>query len=341
MTISVTEPISKALQRTGKVLFKPFDIGKWFLLGFCAFLARCGEQGGGFNFPNPGGGGGGRGGGPSTQQVQQWFTANLPWIIGIAAAILIVIVIISLLVLWLRSRGTFMFTDGIVRNRGAVSEPWRAFRHHGNSLFGFSILLTLTALLVYAAILGIGALIAWSDIKAQQWGAGAVSAIIICLLLFFMTGVFFAIVTFLLNDFVVPTMYLRGVNVMDGWSIVRQELLPGNVGVIVLFALMKILLGFVIGMMRVLGTCVTCCLPALPYLGDVILLPLSVFKRCYTLYFLEQFGPQWRFFRYDGGAICPVCGYDLRGAASAGICPECGTPYQEVSPLVAPPGAAF
>jgi hypothetical protein len=68
---SVTTPFSQALSRTGKVLFKPFQFPKWFILGFCVFLAHLGEGGGGgLNIPSPagggtgGGGGGGPGGGP-------------------------------------------------------------------------------------------------------------------------------------------------------------------------------------------------------------------------------------------------------------------------------------
>ena len=34
--ISVTEPVSPALERVKTMLFKPFDPGKWFVIGFCA-----------------------------------------------------------------------------------------------------------------------------------------------------------------------------------------------------------------------------------------------------------------------------------------------------------------
>jgi len=37
--ISVTEPVSPALERVKTMLFKPFDLGKWFTIGFCAWLA--------------------------------------------------------------------------------------------------------------------------------------------------------------------------------------------------------------------------------------------------------------------------------------------------------------
>jgi hypothetical protein len=52
------------------------------------------------------------------------------------------------------------------------------------------------------------------------------------------------------------------------------------------------------------GTCIliliplTCCLLgcalAVPYLGTVALLPMLVFFRLYTVYYLEQFGPEYR-----------------------------------------------
>ena len=51
--ISVTEPVSPALERVKTMLFKPFDLGKWFTIGFCAWLAALGEGGGsGMNFNN-------------------------------------------------------------------------------------------------------------------------------------------------------------------------------------------------------------------------------------------------------------------------------------------------
>ena len=37
----------------------------------------------------------------------------------------------------------------------------------------------------------------------------------------------------------------------------------------------------------------TCCLAALPYVYAVVFLPVFVFTRAYSLYFLRQFGPQY------------------------------------------------
>ncbi|HLX94273.1 MAG TPA: hypothetical protein VKU37_00855 [Verrucomicrobiae bacterium] len=43
--ISVAEPVSPALEQVKRVLFRPFDLGKWFTIGFCAWLAQLGESG--------------------------------------------------------------------------------------------------------------------------------------------------------------------------------------------------------------------------------------------------------------------------------------------------------
>ena len=37
--VSVIDPISQAIDWVKIMLFKPFDLGKWFVIGFCAWLA--------------------------------------------------------------------------------------------------------------------------------------------------------------------------------------------------------------------------------------------------------------------------------------------------------------
>ena len=51
--VSVIDPIGPAIERVKVMLFRPFDFGRWFIIGFCAWLAYLGNGGGG------GGGGGG------------------------------------------------------------------------------------------------------------------------------------------------------------------------------------------------------------------------------------------------------------------------------------------
>ncbi|MEP6685738.1 MAG: hypothetical protein ABJB22_03090, partial [Verrucomicrobiota bacterium] len=38
--IEIFKPFGEAFELTTKILFQPFDIGKWFVIGFAAFLAN-------------------------------------------------------------------------------------------------------------------------------------------------------------------------------------------------------------------------------------------------------------------------------------------------------------
>lgn len=328
MTVSVIDPVNRAMERTGKLLFKPFDISLWFVLGFCAFLAYLGEGGGSFNpgswARGPGGGGGGR---PTMQGVLDWIKANITTILAVTAIAMVVIVGLTALIIWIRSRGKFMFLDGVVRGRGAVVEPWKMYRSLGNSLFSVSLGLWLLGFAAAIACFTIGVAIAWPDLVAGRFDAAAIAGIIIGSLLLMATVLIMSIVGILLEDFVVPTMYLRDQPAFAAWSTVRGEVLAGREGTVVLYFLMKIALGIVVGLIAMTATCLTCCIAAIPYLGTVILLPLLVFLRSYPLCFLEQFGPEWQFFARAGWPPrCSRCNYDLRGIET-GTCPECGMPY--------------
>jgi hypothetical protein len=312
MNPSVTYALTQAFYRVGHVLFKPFNISKWFILGFCAWLAALGEGGGGgSNFHSgwsggPGGGGGG--GGEGFDTVIDWIRNHLELVILLAVLIVLVGVAIALVLAWLRARGQFMFLDGVARNRAAVTEPWHRFRHLANSLFWFSLVLGLSGFLGYLLIVGLGVLVALPDIRAWHFGLNAIAAIVLSAVLSLPWAILMMIISAVLHDFIVPIMYLRNVRTLDAWRIFRYEIAPGQLGNFVLFYLLGIALVLGIATVAMVATCLTCCLAALPYIGTVILLPLYVFMRSYSLYFLQQFGQQWHIFE-DEPIITPVPPY--------------------------------
>ena len=143
--VSVIDPIGPAIEHVRLMLFRPFDLSKWLIIGFCAWLAQLGQGGGGggpnFNFPN------------RHQQanscasgladVKDAFAANLPWIILGAAIIIPIVIVLWLVFSWLRSRGQFMFVHCVAGNKAEVVVPWNKFAGHGNSLFLFRIIMGL------------------------------------------------------------------------------------------------------------------------------------------------------------------------------------------------------
>jgi hypothetical protein len=303
MAISVIDPITLSVDRTRRVLFAPFDIVKWLKLGFCAFLAQLMEGGANFNYSSRNYEHGGSGGGPELPErfsdavgmAWQWLVENYIWGILIAAA-LVLLIVIAVVLSWLKARGKFMFMDGVVLNRGAIVEPWKRYRSLGNSLFWFYMVYIALYLLVMAAmVVGLLAII-WPDIAAGEFGGRAIMGIVLgaCTMLpFLLIGGF---IWLLLDDLVIPVMYLRSLGVWAAWGVFGREILSGHIGSVILFWLMRIVIAIAVAIATLLICCFTCCLALLPYIGTVILLPLLTFDRCYGLYFLQQYGESWRFF---------------------------------------------
>ena len=330
MAISVTNPIDSAMKRTKKVLFTPFEIGIWFKLGFCVFLANLG-QGGGFSyqfmqiFGNVGAGGAG--------SNEQWIKDNPGLFIAIMVGVLLVIIALFLTLSWLSSRGKFMFLDGVVQGRGAVVEPWREYKKEGNSLFKFRVCLGLLWIVMLGVIGVLCVLIALPDINTETFGGYAIAAIVVGSILGISGFLTLAYTGAMLNDFVTPIMYTRRMTSKAAFGLFWREILVSNKGTIALFYLMLIVIGMAMGMISMMVMCATCCLAALPYISSVVLLPVFVFVRCYALYMLEQFGGQWKVFPEN---VCTSCGYDLRGSIGQPACPECGQPIEYDEPPLPP-----
>ena len=297
MAISLVDPLTPAIEHTKEVLFRPFDLSKWLALGFCAWLAGLGEGGGGGAGGGGRGGGGGRAGGlPDFGEAHRWLLEHLAIVVAVGLAACLLLFAIALLVNWLSSRGRFMFLDGVVRNRGAVVEPWREFRREGNSLFWFRLCLGLAAFLLFLAIVAGGVAAAWPDLQSRRFGPPAVVGLLVSVPSIVVLAIAVGCVGVLVKDFVVPIMYLRRLPVLAAWREFHRSLLIDHQGTFVLYILFRILMAMAASVLTLAACCLTCCLVLLPYVGTVILLPLLVFLRTYPLCFLEQFGPKWRVF---------------------------------------------
>ena len=316
--VSVLDPVTPAIDRVKLILFKPFDLRKWFVIGFCAWLAYLGGGGGG-------GGGGGRGGGPpynvphkqseATEQIKEgietarnYVSNNMYWILPVIVTVVVLVILIGLLVAWLNSRGRFMFLHCVATNRAEVSIPWRKFRQQGNSLFLFRIVLGIIGfVVVIVPVIGIIALVIMM-VSGSAPGIVAVPGIIILSLTIFALSILLFLVRKFTFDFVVPIMSLRMSSCTAGWREFKT-ILSANKLRFTLYLLFQIVIKIVIGAMIGIGFCIGCCLCfiscllLIPYIGTVILLPVLVFTRAYSLYYLQQYGPQFDIFRTEIEAV--------------------------------------
>jgi hypothetical protein len=297
--ISVTVPIGLAIERVRVLLFRPFDLGKWFTIGFCAWLAGLGERriSGNFNSSNSS-----PGQGDIHQQFEHARTVviqNLYWILPLAIFLLVVCLALGVLFIWLNSRGKFMFLYCVALNRAEVREPWNRFSDAANSLFWFRLVLCLVGIAVTLPLLVLAGIAAFSMFIHSSWNPAGIMAIIAIVMGLIAVGIFFAIVRKLTVDFVVPIMFLRGSRCLDAW---REffKLLGSNTGEFVLYILFQIVIAIAVGAMILAAVLVTCCIAGcvmmIPYIGTVLLLPVLVFKRAYSLYYFAQYGPAYNVF---------------------------------------------
>lgn len=295
--ISVIDPIAPAIERVRVILFRPFDLKKWFVIGFCAWLAYLGKGGGG--------GGGGRGGGKPCNinealiQVKEFILDNLYWILPLVIIIAVVGIALWLLFSWLSSRGQFMFLYCIAQNKAEVKHPWHKFRWHANSLFAFRIVLGLVALAAIGLPLVIIGFLIAEMVSAGAPSIGPVCGIVITVLAIIVISIVLFLIKKFTMDFVVAIMYLRITSCTSAW---REflALLSANKGRFTLYILFQILIAIVIGMIIMAAICLTCCIAgcimAIPYIGTVLLLPILVFSRSYSLLYFRQYGSQFDVF---------------------------------------------
>jgi len=300
MTISVLDPIGRAWERMVEICFRPFNFQKWLALGFCAFLAFLGRGGGGFNFPSNLGDYGKKGPGEEFDTALRWLQQNLAAVLLVGAGLLLLGLALGILLQWLSSRGQFMFLDGVLKNRGAVKEPWARFEELGNRLFYFRLWVGLAGFALLVGLVALGVWAAWPAIRARAFDGRLLVALLGPGCFFLLVALALALLEAVLRDFAVPVMYKMEVGPWHALQIVWNQLITGHLGAFILFFIMQGLLGMAFGVGIVLITCLTCCLASLPYISSVVFLPVFVFFRSYSLYFLEQFGPGWRLFPEEG-----------------------------------------
>src|SRR4029453_6526699 len=119
-----------------RMLFQPFDLKKWLVIGFAAWLANLGAGGGGggtFNYPD------------NEREEAHKLNETIgqipqPVLITGICVLICVVLLLIVLFMWLRARGRFILVDCIVRNRAAITEPWKEFRGEGKAFFLFHLI---------------------------------------------------------------------------------------------------------------------------------------------------------------------------------------------------------
>jgi hypothetical protein len=298
--VSVTIPVTQAIERVKLLLFRPFDLGKWFTIGFCAWLAHLGETGfqARYNFGSPHSGEG-QGVREVFEHAREYVLANLFWILPLAAALFLIGLAIGVLFCWLRSRGQFMFLHCVALNQAEIGEPWHKFTREGNSLFLFRLGLAVAGMIPMLPLLVLVVVVIMRMADRGAPDAPGMLTLIAAVFMLIAVGMAFFVIAKLTTDFAVPIMFLRGATCLESWKELLG-LISCQVPGFVLYLLFQVVLAMAVGVIVVMAIFATCCIAGclmiLPYLGAVVLLPVSIFKRSYSLHYLAQYGREYDVF---------------------------------------------
>jgi len=294
-----------AWERMIRVLFRPFSPKKWIGIGFAAWLATLarGSGGGGMaanlllslpvsslhlsaasGIPGMG----------VAAAIVHWVQIHLVFAVIAVVFALVLGTILYLVLLWLDSRGRFVFLHCLAVNRVEIARPWRESEHPANSLFLWRLVFSMVLLTTGALLTGITA----AAVLLTKGGiGGTVSVIVVAVLLGLVLGVTVVFTKTFLDAFVVPLMYRYRLRATAAWGYFLR-LFRLHWGRFLLYAIAALVLHVAFGLGVLLLAVLTLGalqgLLMIPFAGTVILLPAAVFFRCFSVYFLEQFHPDYR-----------------------------------------------
>lgn len=298
MNVQFMEPLNRAWKRMTVALFKPFDLHKWLVIGFNAFLAGLMEHNGGsggsriqkggnfgevVNFP---------------RTAWDWLQGHPGWAVAILFGVLVAAAVIVALT-WASSRGVFMFLSSVVHGRVEIAGPWRDYQKEGNSLFVWRLLFGIASFVVF------GGLMAWFFVRgAAIYKSGVdpvlpVGLIVGAGLLTLAVVLVWGYVVLFLREFVSALMFKHRISAGEAWTrflaLFRSHPWP-----FIGFGILTFLLVLVFAAAVVFAVIGTCCIGAIflviPYVSTVVTLPVWYAYRAFSLEFLAQFGPEYEVF---------------------------------------------
>lgn len=220
-----------------------------------------------------------------------WFTLIL---IGI-----FFLIVLTIVLTWLSSRGKFMFLDNVIHDRAEVQKPWNEYKQQGNSLFIWRLVYGFICFILFMISLGVSVGVIVNLFIGHAEIPVKIFAILGLILQFLILIILLTFISLFLNDFVIPIMYKNKITTSKAWF-KFLPILSRHLGHFIIYGLFKFVLTILVVISVVLFGLFTCCIGFLlliiPYVGSVVLLPISYTFRAFSVEFLEQFGEEFSIF---------------------------------------------
>jgi len=282
--IRIVKPLDRSFPRMVDTLFRPFNAAYWFIAGFAVWLTQLPDLA------------------ILPMQIFDQLTVLLDeedlmralvertneLMVG-GAVLLGLCGLLWLGLSWIACRAEFVFLEFALHPGVKFGEAWRTSRARYLTYYYWELGFGLITLLWMAAVwLGFGYAIR-STMIGFPHPRILLAGLLLAFLTLFLVAALIGYVKLLVKDFILPVMYKHACGIVDAWALFWPVCKEHFVRVY-LYALFKLLLVFLVGILGGVLVIMTCCIAASPYIGTVILMPATLLLRLYSLHFLAQFG---------------------------------------------------
>jgi hypothetical protein len=237
-TLSASEAINPAIERTKSLLFRPFQWRLFLKLTAVAFFADIG--GGSFSGSSPGRHGGIPGASPASQAI----------ILAVLLGVFFVALVIGLIMLFVGSRLQLVLLEAVATRQTIIAPIWRRYSRLTWRWIGLKLLFFLLCTVVLLAVF---APIMISMFRNMPSGGQPPTAAFFSHIVFFITALLLVILVvgsayLLLRDLALPFLALEDLSITNTLGRLRSIVgaAPGEVA-------LYILLRFVLGLVAAIG----------------------------------------------------------------------------------------
>lgn len=285
------DAVSAAARHTRRLLFGSWSAQRWLYLAFAGWLAHLGAGGMRFRVP----------GAPRPSMgvpaVDETWSDVWPWM-ALALGVLVLVGLFALglwiAVVYVNARGSFLFVEMLARGPGGIARSWRRHGALADDLFLFRVRLGLA----YFAAVGLPCTLSALAVGAWSWWAPETSLLVpmsvgvgaFCALVAVQLTLLYRCSLVLLHDLVVPIMYVRRVGVRPA-ARAAAALLMARPRLAARYAGVRALLGGAAGVVALAVGAVLWIFGSMPGVEAVVLLPVLVFVRSFSMHFAARLAP--------------------------------------------------
>lgn len=283
MAVSMTKAFERAKDLTYRDLFVAPTANRWLVLALMTFLSSLGDTTS-LRIPTSWLG-------DLPNQANAWiaesYRTNFTMLMGLVSIAGLVSLAVYLLFLRLASRTDVMFADAVMTGTATFAEPWKRLKTAGDRIWIARVAVQATMFVWVSGLLAyLLTRYDWDFLAMLSREALSTTLPFAGLALVLVGPALIAL--HILGAMILPIVMAYDVDALRAVMIFRDRVIAHHAADLVVFYFAYWMAGIVATMLTVIVTAFTCCIAAIPFVMQVVFLPIAYYFRALSIAFLEQ-----------------------------------------------------